>query len=390
MAMDAETAIYVAAYILLEQQAKRYRHWLTLAKSPEHGMALLQRAAASLRLSPQIAAVCQAWPAGREAADAHAQWQHSCRWLAQPNTGVWFDTLADERVQWPQGLMRCSEEDRPPLLFYRGDEALLGLPQVAIVGSRAATARGLRMAATVAKELAQAGIAITSGLASGIDGAAHQGALAAGGKTIAVLGAGIDRVYPPQHQGLADELVAKGGLIVSEFAPGTPAKKYHFPRRNAVIAGLSLGVLVVEAGANSGSISTAKAAGNLARDIWAMPGPIDQLQSRGCHQLIRDNKAVLVEGSAHVLIDVVPRIQQWFGLEVQAPSRALTASTDVRREPSAAAASLRDSLDWTCHSVDDLAQAHPMTMAQLLALLGELEVMGWLEAVCGGYQRVAP
>lgn len=390
MAMDADTAIYVAAYILLEQQAKRYRHWLALAKSPEHGMALLQRGHAVLRLSPKIAAACLAWPAGRDAAHAYAQWQRSCCWLAQPNTGVWFDTLADEQVQWPQGFKRCNEEDRPPLLFYRGDETLLGLPQIAIVGSRAATARGLRMAATVANELAQAGIAITSGLASGIDGAAHQGALAAGGKTIAVLGAGIDCIYPPQHRGLAEELVAKGGLIVSEFAPGTPAKKYHFPRRNAVIAGLSLGVLVVEAGANSGSISTAKAAGDLARDIWAVPGPIDQLQSRGCHQLIRDNKAVLVESSAHILVDVIARIEQWFGVEVQASSRALTASADVRREPSAAAAGLRDCLDWTHYSVEELAQAHPMSMSQLLALLGELEVMGWLEAVSGGYQRVAP
>ena len=121
-----------------------------------------------------------------------------------------------------------------------------------------------------------------------------------------------------------------------------------------------------------------------------MPGPIDQLQYRGCHQLIRDNKAVLVEGSAHVLEDVVPRIQQWFGLEAEAPSRALSATADVRREPSAAAANLRDSLDWSSYSVDDLAQAQSMPMGQLLALLGELEVMGWLEAVSGGYQRVAP
>ena len=121
-----------------------------------------------------------------------------------------------------------------------------------------------------------------------------------------------------------------------------------------------------------------------------MPGSIDQLQSRGCHQLIRDNKAVLVEGSAHVLEDVLPRIRQWFGLEVEAPSRALSATADIRREPSAAAASLRDSMDWSSYSVDDLAQTQPMPMHQLLALLGELEVMGWLEAVPGGYQRVVP
>lgn len=390
MAMDGDAAIYIAAYLMLDQQAKRYRHWLALAKSPEHGMALLQRADASLRLSPEMETVCRAWPDGREAEAVYAHWQHACRWLKLPGNGLWLDNLADDLVRWPQGLKRCSEDERPPLLFYRGDDALLGLPQVAIVGSRAATARGLRMAASVANELAKAGIAITSGLASGIDGAAHKGALAAGGNTIAVLGAGIDCIYPPQHRGLADELVANGGLIISEFAPRTPAKKYHFPRRNKVIAALSLGVLVVEAGPNSGSISTAKSAGDLARDIWAVPGPIDQLQSRGCHQLIRDNKAVLVEGSAHVLEDVVPRIQQWFGLEVEAPSRALSATVDVRREPSAAAASLRDSLDWSSYSVDDLAQAQPMPMGQLLALLGELEVMGWLEVVSGGYQRVAP
>lgn len=390
MAMDGDVAIYIAAYLMLDQQPKRYRHWLALAKSLEHGMALLQRADASLRLNPEMEAVCRAWPDGREAEAVYAQWQHACRWLELPGNGVWLDNLANDFVHWPQGLKRCSEAERPPLLFYRGDEALLGLPQVAIVGSRAATVRGLRMASTVANELAQAGIAITSGLASGIDGAAHKGALAANGKTIAVLGAGLDCIYPPQHRGLADNIIAHGGLIVSEFVPRTPAKKYHFPRRNKIIAALSLGVLVVEAGPNSGSISTAKVAGNLARDIWAVPGSIDQLQSRGCHQLIRDNKAVLVEGSAHVLEDVLPRIRQWFGLEVEAPSRALSATADIRREPSAAAASLRDSMDWSSYSVDDLAQTQPMPMHQLLALLGELEVMGWLEAVPGGYQRVVP
>ncbi len=390
MAMDGEIAIFIAAYLMLDQQPKRYRHWLACVSSPEHGMALLQRADVRLCLSSGMEAVCRAWPDGREAEAVYAQWQHACRWLELPGNGLWLDNLADDLVQWPQGLKRCSEDERPPLLFFQGDEALLGLPQVAIVGSRAATARGLRMAASVANDLAQAGIAITSGLASGIDGAAHKGALAAGGKTIAILGSGLDCIYPPQHRGLADDIVAKGGLIISEFAPRTPAKKYHFPRRNKVIAALSLGVLVVEAGPNSGSISTAKSAGNLARDIWAMPGPIDQLQSRGCHQLIRDNKAVLVESSAHVLEDVVPRIQQWFGLEVAMPARALSATADVRREPSATAASLRDSLDWSSYSVEDLAQAQSMPMGQLLALLGELEVMGWLEAVPGGYQRIAP
>lgn len=390
MAKDADIAIYLAAYLLLDQQAKRYRHWCVLAQSPAHGMALLQRADASLCLREDMVEVCRAWPDGPAAAAVYAQWQHSCRWLTQPGCGLWRDNLADDTVHWPQGLKRCAIEDRPPLLFYRGDEALLGLPQVAIVGSRAATQRGLRLAKEMASAFVQAGIAVTSGLASGIDGAAHEGALAAGGKTIAVLGAGLDRVYPPQHRGLAEQLVAHGGLMVSEFAPGTPAKKFHFPRRNAVIAGLSLGVLVVEAGPHSGSISTAKAAGDLARDVWAVPGPIDQLQARGCHQLIRDNKAVLVENSEHVLADVLPRIQQWFGLELASPSRALAASPDARREPSAAAACLRDSMDWTCHSVDALAQTQPVKMPQLLALLGELEVMGWLEAVPGGYQRIAP
>lgn len=389
MVMDDDIAIHIAAYILLDQQALRYRHWCALAKNPAHGMALLQKAHPALRLSEKMAASCLAWPDGRQAQQAHAQWLHSCRWLEHANTGLWFDTPRQYDPQWPQGLMRCSENERPPLLFYRGNDSLLGVPQVAIVGSRAATAHGLGFAQTIAKELAQAGLAITSGLASGIDGAAHQGALAAGGgKTIAVLGAGIDSIYPPQHRGLAETIVTAGGLIVSEFAPGTPAKKYHFPRRNGVIAGLSLGVLVVEASANSGSISTARAAGELGRDIWAVPGSIHQLQARGCHQLIRDNKAMLVEGSAHVLQDVIPRIQQWFGVEVQVPSRALDAPANVRREPSAAAAKLRDSLDWRCHSIDEMAET--MALPQLLALLGELEVMGWLEALPGGYQRIAP
>lgn len=390
MALDADIATRVAAYILLDQQPKRYRHWQALARSPAHGMALLQRTDAALHLNAEMIAACRDWPNGRHAAEALAQWQHSCEWLAQPGNGIWFDADSDTQLSWPPGFARCAERERPPLLFYRGDDNLMGLPQVAIVGSRAASAAGLRWTTDVAGALAQAGIAITSGLASGIDGAAHQGALAVGGKTVAVLGAGIDRMYPPQHRGLAETLVNDGGLIVSEFAPNTPAKKYHFPRRNAVIAALSLGVLVVEAGPNSGSMSTARVAGNLGRDIWAVPGPLSQLQSRGCHQLIRDNKAVLVETSAHVLSDVLPRITQWFGMELQAPSRALAANRDGRREPSAAAATLRDSLDWQGHSIDSLAQSQALPMATLLALLGELEVMGWIESVPGGYQRIAP
>lgn len=187
-----------------------------------------------------------------------------------------------------------AELTRPPLILYvRGSVAALALPQIAIVGSRQSSASGVDTAGQFGEWLAASGFAVTSGLALGIDAAAHRGALRTG-ITIAVLGSGIDRIYPRQHQQLADAMVAGGGALVSEFAPGTPPRAEHFPRRNRIISGLSLGVLVVEAAPRSGSLITARLALEQGREVFAVPGSIHNPLAKGCHQLLREG-ATLVE-----------------------------------------------------------------------------------------------
>lgn len=187
-----------------------------------------------------------------------------------------------------------SAPDCPVLLYGRGDPSALMMPQVAVVGSRSASAIGLRHAYQFSKVLAQSGFYITSGLALGIDGAAHQAALDMNQPTIAVMGTGVDRIYPHWHDAMAADILQKGGVLLSELPPGTAPLPAHFPRRNRIISGLSVGVLVVEAALKSGSLITARQALEQGREVFALPGPIDHPGSRGCHQLLREG-AVLVE-----------------------------------------------------------------------------------------------
>jgi DNA processing protein len=214
-------------------------------------------------------------------------------WLADPA----HEVIAWDDPDYPQELLGLG--DAPPALFFVGRRALLNRPALAIVGSRSATPAGIDNARAFAHALSEAGLTIVSGLALGIDAGAHEGALKGQGSTIAVVGTGLDRVYPARNRALAHAIAASGALL-SEFPPGTPARKENFPRRNRLISGLARGVLVVEATLSSGSLITARLAGDQGREVFAIPGSIHSPFSKGCHKLIREG-AKLVEKAQDVL-----------------------------------------------------------------------------------------
>lgn len=199
-------------------------------------------------------------------------------------------------------------DPRPPVLYVAGDPASMAAPCVAIVGTRRASGYGRSAAAEIGEELARAGVTVVSGLALGIDGAAHEAAINAGGRSIGVLPSPLDRIYPPRHRSLAARLVATGGALVSELAPGAAPGKPDFARRNRIIAGLARSVVVVEAPDRSGALLTVAAAIDHGREVFAVPGPIDAIASRGCNRLIADHQATIVTSAASLLhrIGAVP------------------------------------------------------------------------------------
>jgi len=252
--------------------------------------------------------------------------------------------------------------DAPPLLFVAGDPTLLERPQLAVVGSRRASRNGLDNARAFSRSLAGAGFVITSGLALGIDGAAHQGALDANGKTVAVLGTGIERLYPQRHLGLAKQIVEHGGALVSELPLDCPPQASNFPRRNRIISGLSLGVLVVEASPSSGSLITARLAAEQGREVYAIPGSIHHPGARGCHQLIRQG-AALVES----VEDVLQALRGW--------QRLAPLAAEAPKPPQTDHPLLRELLAAS-RSSEALAAALDQPLGQVLAQLTELEIEG--------------
>jgi DNA processing protein len=206
-------------------------------------------------------------------------------------------TALDDR--YPSAL--ANVDPRPPVLYVAGDQAAFEGPAVAVVGTRRATGYGRSTAIEIADELVRAGVTVVSGLAIGIDGEAHAAAVAAGGRSVAVLPSPLDRVYPPRHRDLAARIVATGGALVSELAPGHSPGRPDFARRNRIIAGLAGAVVVVEAPDRSGALLTAAAATEIGREVYAVPGPIDALASRGCNRLIADHLAVIVTSPAGLL-----------------------------------------------------------------------------------------
>jgi DNA processing protein len=298
----------------------------------------------------------------------------------------WIDWLAaPERRLVPYGSEhyppRLAEIPDAPLALWTEGTALEALchPQIAIVGSRHPTRSGRLLAESFAASLSAAGLTVTSGLALGIDAASHRGALSGAGGTVAVLGSGIDRIYPASNRALAQS-IGQRGMIVSEYAPATPVRAFQFPRRNRIIAGLALGTLVVEATRRSGSLITARLAAEYGREVFAIPGSIHSALSKGCHKLLRDG-AKLVEETDDVLVEIAPQLG--------AAARDSTCDTD-RVKLAALPAELENRLDFSPIAFDELVAASGLTAAELSSMLLHLEIQGKIEALPGGrYCRLA-
>jgi len=289
-------------------------------------------------------------------------------WL-QGGTQRQVITLGDPA--YPPALL---ESPDPPLLLYvQGEARHLSARAVAVVGSRRPTAQGRDNAHAFGQALGAAGYVVVSGLAQGIDGAAHEGALAAGAPTVAVLGTGPDRVYPPQHLELARRIAAQGALL-SEYLPGTPPLAENFPPRNRLIAGLCLGTVVIEAALRSGSLITARLANEAGREVFAVPGSIHAAQSRGCHALIREG-AHLVESAAEVLAELG-------GTAMPPPAAAPEVPPPRDADP------LLDALGHDPIGLDGLQARTGLPTPTLLARLLELELDGQVARLPGGlFQR---
>jgi DNA processing protein len=350
--------------------------WLQLALTPGLGaatfrnllrqfglpQAILERRRAELAAFAPSAVLAEL---GSEAVQAAVA--HSLEWAALP--GRWIITLAD--ADYPGALLEI--QDPPPLLFARGRVELLRRPALAIVGSRNATAQGERNAESFAKTLSDTGLTIVSGLALGIDAAAHRGGLAGVGSTVAILGTGIDIVYPRRNAALAEEIASRG-LLVSEFPLGTGPAAQNFPRRNRLISGLSQGCLVVEAALASGSLITARAAADQGREVFAVPGSIHSPLAKGCHALIKTG-AKLVESADDVLAEL-GGLQSTLavGPGTQTPAQEVGLLRHMGHDPV---------------DIDVLCSRAALSAEQVTAELLRLELDGRVAALPGGlFQRL--
>lgn len=301
--------------------------------------------------------------------DCDREIEQALGWAAQPGNHI--VTLAD--AAYPQALLEAA--DPPVLIYAKGLLEALNRPSLAIVGSRNATKQGEATAEAFAAHLSAAGLTIVSGLALGIDAAAHRGGLAGRGSTVAVIGTGADRIYPSGNEALARR-IAEGGLILSEFPLGTPAVAANFPRRNRIIAGLGRGCLVVEAAERSGSLITARLAAEAGREVFAIPGSIHSPLSKGCHKLIRQG-AKLVERAEDILEEL-----RWESAVTNTP-----AAESLPEDPEATR--LLQAMGYDPCDLDTLVQRTGLTADQLLAMLLPLELEGHVAQLPGGrYQRI--
>jgi DNA processing protein len=360
--------------------------WMTLMHAPDIHAGVLQELLAQ---HGSVAAVANASIVPRLRPPDRSQIERDLRWLEEASH--YFVPFGSDA--YPPLL--ATLPDAPIGLFVRGNLALLGLPQLAVVGSRNPTAGGRDNATNFAAHLARCGLTITSGLAIGIDAAAHRGALDAGGTTIAVCGTGIDVNYPPTNAQLAADIASNGALI-SEFPLGTRALKSNFPRRNRLISGLSLGTLVVEAALRSGSLITARLAAEQGREVFALPGSIHNPMARGCHRLLREG-AKLVETAADIFAEL-RAVAGVFATE-STPSATRSGNASGNFAPPSdktpvldkASEILLDALGFEPASVDTLIARTGLTADEVASMLLILELEARIDACPGGLyvRRVA-
>jgi DNA processing protein len=298
-------------------------------------------------------------------------------------TGEGHQLVTWDDPDYPSALLELN--DAPPVFFFVGQRELLSRPALAVVGSRNATPQGLDNARAFAAALSQAGVTIISGMALGIDAAAHEGGLTGAGSSLAVIGTGPDRVYPARNHALAHRLAGKGGIL-SEFLPGTPPLPANFPRRNRIISGLAQGVLVVEATLSSGSLITARLAGEQGREVFAVPGSIHSPFSKGCHKLIREG-AKLVE-TAQDILDELPLLRQASPLSLteQTPSGAVVQNSEIDKSGATDknATGLLAALGHDPVDLDTLVKRTGHSAETLQAELVMLELQGRIAALPGG------
>lgn len=312
-------------------------------------------------------------------ADRDRAVDHALHWASLPDNLL----LPLDDPRYPKRLLETT--DPPALLYVRGAADRLDTASLAVVGSRSPTATGVENAQAFARALSDAGLVIVSGLARGIDAAAHRGALRGSSGTIGVLGTGVDIVYPREHEGLVAAIVERGGAVVSEMPLATGPRRAGFPRRNRLIAGMSTGVLVVEAALHSGSLITARLAAESGREVFAIPGSIHSPLAKGCHLLIKQG-AKLVE-SAHDVLAELPAARTLLPAGATTPSADTPAAGD-RSGTRAAADPLLEALGWDPASVDTLVARGAGSSATLTARLLELELAGTVIRLADGrYQR---
>jgi DNA processing protein len=287
--------------------------------------------------------------------------------------------IGQHHDHFPEALRQI--HDAPMLLYALGDTGLLLQDQIGVVGSRNATRTGLDHARKFAAELGRRGLLVTSGLALGIDGAAHAGALDAGHPTVAVVGCGLDRLYPAQHRQLAHR-ITENGLIVSEYPPGTQARAAYFPQRNRIISGLSRGVLVVEASLKSGSLITARTALEQGREVFAIPGSVHSPVARGCHQLIKQG-ARLVETAD----DILEELGTWWSMQAQPEAGEAMDKGPVLAGLDSREIAVFEALGYDPQSTDALSQLTGLPADQLMQSLLLLELEGLAHSAPGGYLR---